>query len=128
MPRVLYTNGFSIMFKSDKKKSDRPKPHCSSTLQQRHPNVAHIEVRYSGYGDEGNIDDVKFYGEHANELELNDDQCVKLIDEVFFYVTPCGFECDDGGDGEIHICPATQKIIVHHNQNIVHQEQESYEV
>jgi hypothetical protein len=47
---------------------------------------------------------------------------------LFSTVTPDGFEDDEGGDGEIEIICDSQMVIVHHNQNVVRQESDTYEV
>jgi hypothetical protein len=99
-------------------------------LAERHPDVARIVVRYSGSGDEGYVDEIIGFGSldaDAEKTEFNDEHLKNLIDEVFCHVTPDGFENNEGGDGEIHIYPAIQKMIVHHYENVIHQEHETYE-
>jgi hypothetical protein len=96
-------------------------------LANTHPHIARITAFYSGSGDEGFVDELFYYDANDAAINLEDDALAALVEKLFFYVTPEGFEINDGGDGEIHVYPATQKVVVEHNQNVVHQVSETYE-
>jgi hypothetical protein len=95
---------------------------------ERFPQVARITACYSGSGDEGWVDDVRYFGTGGDRIDLDDKRLSGLVDELFQYVTPDGFEINEGGDGEIHVYAAAQEVVVEHNQNVVYQESETYEV
>jgi hypothetical protein len=98
-------------------------------LSRSHPHITHILVRYSGSGDEGWIDELNYYNAKNEAIaDINDEKLVNLVDDLFCYVTPDGFENNEGGDGEVHIYPGSRKAVVEHNYNIIHQESETYEV
>jgi hypothetical protein len=96
-------------------------------VAEKCPQIARITARYSGSGDEGCVDEVCYFGTGGEPIDFNDEMLAGLVDELFQYVTPVGFETNDGGDGEIHVDAATQKVVVEHNQNVVHQESNTYE-
>jgi hypothetical protein len=91
-------------------------------LAERCPQIARITARYSGSCDEGWVDEVHYFGTEDEPIDFNDDVLAGLVDTLFQYVTPVGFETNEGGDGEIHAYAATQKVVVEHNQNVVRQD------
>jgi hypothetical protein len=96
-------------------------------LAEKCPQIARIIAYYNGYGDEGRIYEVRYFGAGGEPIDFDDETLYGLVDELFQYVTPDGFEDNDGGNGEIHAYAATQKVVVEHTQNVVHQERETYE-
>jgi hypothetical protein len=96
-------------------------------LADKQPLVTRISASYRGYDDEGWVDEVRYFGIEDESIDLKDETLAGLVEELFEWVTPLGFEINEGGDGEIHVYPATQKVVVEHNHNVVHQESESYE-
>jgi hypothetical protein len=94
-------------------------------LTEKCPQIARITARYSGYGDEGAVDEALYFGPGGEPIDFDDETLYGLVDNLFQYVTPDGFEINDGGDGEIHVYAATQKVVVEHNDNVV--ESDTYE-
>jgi hypothetical protein len=100
-------------------------------LAEHYPKIAHITICYDGCGDEGYVNEVHYHDTlrpDAGEIDAKDEQLDELIKQLFWCVAPEGFEINEGGDGEIFVYPATKKVIVHHYQNIVTQEAQTYEV
>jgi hypothetical protein len=83
-------------------------------LAAAHPSVTRISASYSGSGDEGWVDEVRYYGANDEPAELRDEKLGELVEHVFDHVTPVGFENNEGGEGEIHIYPAALKVVVQH--------------
>jgi hypothetical protein len=79
-------------------------------LAEKRPQIARITARYSGSGDEGWVDEVCYFGPGGEPIDFNDETLAGLVDELFQYVTPGGFENNEGGDGEIHAHAATQSL------------------
>ncbi len=99
-------------------------------LAERHPQIAHITVSYDGYGDEGSINESHCYDgldPTSHEIEVKDEHLDDLLDTLLDHATPAGYEINEGGDGELHIYPATRKVIVHHWNNVITQEHAAYE-
>jgi hypothetical protein len=123
--------GMAEWLRQREEETTRAKTALFDYLAQHHPQIARIEAGYSGSGDEGFVDEVSYYDSatpDGKRIEVPDDHLGTLMDDLFIGVTPDGFENNEGGEGEIHIYPATRKIIVHHRQNIITQEHETYEV
>jgi hypothetical protein len=97
-------------------------------LAETCPQIAHITACYSGSGDEGWVDEVRYFGAGGEPIDLDDNRLYDLVDSLFRYGPPGGFEINEGGDGEIHAYVAAQKVVVEHNYNVVYQESETYEV
>jgi hypothetical protein len=110
------------------RKIERAKTALFDFLRDKYPAVAHIEVTYSGSGDEGCIDEVYLRGRGGEKVEARDPNLDDLVEALFSAVTPAGFGINDGGDGEISVDVAARKILVDHRQNIVHREEDTYEV
>ncbi len=97
-------------------------------LAEKHPHITRISASYSGSCDEGCVDTIIWFD--ATEVaivDLKDEKLNDLVNAVFEHVTPPGFQNNEGGDGEFHIYPGDQKVVVEHTQNILTQKHKTYE-
>lgn len=97
-------------------------------LPEKHPQVQRIEVEYSGSGDEGYVDEIRYYDANDQPLEVEDADLGEILDDLCWLATPEGFYNDDGGQGTVSIYPTTGKILVEHGQNYMKTVNEEYEV
>jgi hypothetical protein len=97
-------------------------------LAKRRPQIERITVCYSGSGDEGWLDEVRYFGAGGERIDLDDERLSWLVDDLFEDGVPDRFGINEGGDGAIHVYAATQKVVVEHNCNCGCQESETYEV
>jgi hypothetical protein len=73
---------------------------------------------YSGYGDSGDLHDLKCVGPEDKPVEIDDALRAKLVDFLYEYL-PAGFENNDGGQGDVTLDLQTMRIELEHEQNIV---------
>ena len=98
-------------------------------LAERHPQIAHVLIKYDGHGDEGQIDDIIYFGSDdpaSGPLHVEDDKLEALLYDVWEYEVPFAFETNEGGFGSIRIYPANQKVVVEYQDHPArtHEEEE----
>jgi len=73
---------------------------------------------YSGYGDSGDLHDLKCVGPEDKPVEIDDALRATLVDFLYQYL-PDGYENNDGGQGDVTLDLQTMRIELEHEQNIV---------
>lgn len=85
---------------------------------------------YSGYNDSGYMDDPTTSPYVNLDIPFEGDRSLSQAIEEYFYellgAKHGGFENDDGGQGEFTWDIATNKIRLHHEENVIQQENYNY--
>ena len=80
--------------------------------------IRRIEVQYSGYGDEGNIEGVDFFAADNEPVLLKGpraDQLRIAVEEYCDAVLPGGWEINDGACGMISLDWGAREVLIEHN-------------
>tara|TARA_B100001996_G_scaffold93469_1_gene69783 strand:- start:1584 stop:2153 length:570 start_codon:yes stop_codon:yes gene_type:complete len=81
--------------------------HALNAITLVHPELDSINIQYSGAGDDGDIEDVEFYDRKGKVINISSDDLIyKHVSEAGWWITEDvapGFECNEGGQGEIDI-------------------------
>jgi hypothetical protein len=81
--------------------------------------VAHIEVSYSGYGDDGSIDGIQYRDPTDNRVDrtLIPTSLVESLESCVYEFLPAGFEINEGGQGTLTIDVQLAKVTIQHQEN-----------
>jgi len=99
--------------------------------QLRLRGILKVEISYNGYGDEGCIEDISYFGPNDEPLtaevgaHLSDliDECVcDILNEQW-----PGWEINEGSSGTATIQVTGGRIEIDHNQHYIGTESDSYE-
>ena len=83
--------------------------------------IVHVVVEYSGYGDSGQVEEVRFYDRDKKVVELAGAKAEKLtalIDEYVCDMLPPGWEINDGSQGTVKIDVLKQHAFFDHSYNV----------
>lgn len=73
---------------------------------------------YSGYGDSGDLHDLKCVGPEDKPVEIDDTLRATLVSFLYEFL-PDGYEINDGGQGDITLYLQTMRIELEHQENIM---------
>ena len=102
--------------------------HALNAITLVHPELDSLNIEYSGAGDDGSIEDVEFYDRKGKVINISSDDLIyKHVAAAGWWITEDvapGFECDEGGRGEIdmkkdHQSLGEWKCTCHHEQNTI---------
>lgn len=71
---------------------------------------------YSGYGDSGDLHDIKCVGPEDKPVEIDDALRATLVNFLYEYL-PDGYEINDGGQGDVTLDVAAMRVDVDHEEN-----------
>jgi hypothetical protein len=73
---------------------------------------------YSGYGDSGDLHDLKCVGPEDKPVEIDDALRATLVSFLYEFL-PDGYEINEGGQGDITLNLQTMRIELEHQENII---------
>jgi len=73
---------------------------------------------YSGYGDSGDLHDLKCVGPEDKPVEIDDTLRATLVSFLYEFL-PDGYEINEGGQGDITLNLQTMRIELEHQENII---------
>ncbi len=81
--------------------------HALNAISLVHPELDAINIRYEGYGDDGQVEDVEFYDKKGKVINISSDDLIyKHVSEAGWWITQDvapGFHNNEGGQGTIDI-------------------------
>jgi hypothetical protein len=72
-------------------------------LLDQYPNITAIEVIFDGCGDSGQVEDIEYSGESADDAIPRKQELDDAVEEYVYSILPGGWEINDGSFGTIHI-------------------------
>lgn len=97
--------------------------HADEFRQQTLPKLHALGIEkvvgvYSGYGDSGDLHDLKCVGPEDKPVEIDDTLRATLVSFLYEFL-PDGYEINDGGQGDITLNLQTMRIELEHQENIM---------
>lgn len=80
--------------------------------------IEKVVAGYSGYGDSGDLHDLKCVGPEDKPVEIDDTLRATLVSFLYEFL-PDGYEINDGGQGDITLNLQTMRIELEHQENIM---------
>lgn len=100
--------------------------------QLKQHGIANVKAAYSGYGDSGAINDIKFRDGARKRIDRRSvpSTLIEQLESAVYEFLPEGFELDDGGQGTLTIEVETGKILLAHsdNETILHKTKKEWAV
>jgi hypothetical protein len=95
--------------------------HADEFRQQTLPKLHALGIEkvvgvYSGYGDSGDLHDLKCVGPQDKPVEIDDTLRATLVSFLYEYL-PDGYEINDGGQGDVTLDVAALRVDVDHEDN-----------
>jgi hypothetical protein len=95
--------------------------HADEFRQQTLPKLHALGIEkvvgvYSGYGDSGDLHDLKCVGPEDKPVEIDDTLRATLVSFLYEYL-PDGYEINDGGQGDVTLDVAALRVDVDHEEN-----------
>ena len=72
-------------------------------LLDQHPSITAIEVIFDGCGDSGQVKDIEYSGESADDAIPRKQELDDAVEEYVYSILPGGWEINDGSFGTIQI-------------------------
>ena len=73
---------------------------------------------YSGYGDSGDLHDLKCLGPEDKPVEIDDTLRQELVEFLYEYL-PDGYEINEGGQGDVTFDVTAMRVDIDHEENII---------
>ena len=95
--------------------------HADEFRQQTLPKLHALGIEkvvgvYSGYGDSGDLHDLKCVGTEGKPVDIDDTLRATLVSFLYEYL-PDGYEINDGGQGDVTLDVAALRVDVDHEEN-----------
>lgn len=87
--------------------------------------IAKVVARYSGYGDQGAVDDLEFFSASGESVDRSHDPD---LEDCIYEFLPAGFEINDGGQGTVTIDVKSCKVTIAHEENYTETRNSSQEI
>ena len=120
-PNVESVNWPSWFDDYQKRRELEQQKHADEFRQQTLPKLHALGIEkvvgvYSGYGDSGDLHDLKCVGPEDKPVEIDDTLRATLVSFLYEYL-PDGYEINDGGQGDVTLDVAAQRVDVDHEEN-----------
>jgi hypothetical protein len=89
--------------------------------------IAWVEVDCDGSGDEGQIEEIRYFDIDQERLKLAERKLDEAVEKYVFSLLPCGWEINEGSQGTVEIDVIEGKTVVTHSRCVTQEYTEEFE-